>query len=77
MDALCRAARARDPPREATGLDAAALPRLHFGLATAATAPTSMMTTSTLALVIQGAKRTGLGSHTFDYGAGPWPGWRA
>jgi AraC-like DNA-binding protein len=52
------------------GLDATALPRLHLGLATATTAPTSVMTTSTLALVIQGAKRTGLGSRTFDYGAG-------
>lgn len=50
--------------------DATTLPRLHLGLATATTGPTSMMMTSTLALVIQGAKRTGLGSRTFDYGAG-------
>lgn len=47
-----------------------ALPRLHLGYATATTPPTAVMQVSTLALVVQGAKRTGLGTRTFDYGAG-------
>jgi AraC-like DNA-binding protein len=47
-----------------------ALPRLHLGYATATTTPTPVMQMSTLALVVQGAKRTGLGTRTFDYGAG-------
>lgn len=43
---------------------------LGLGFATAPTAPTLVMQTSTLALVVQGAKRTGLGTRMFDYGAG-------
>lgn len=50
--------------------DAGALPRLHLGFTTAPTPPSSLLTASTLALVVQGEKRTGLGARAFAYGAG-------
>jgi len=46
------------------------LPRLHLGHATRPTSPTPLMTAATVALVVQGVKRTGLGTRTYEYGSG-------
>ena len=56
--------------RLARRADASVLPRLRLGVATSPTSPASLLTPSTLALVVQGEKRTGLGPRAFEYGAG-------